>query len=79
MRQLHRLVDGGVRGHALEEENLVGAHAQDVLDPGLHLREPDVDQPVECPIDATTPAQRAFHQLVEQTLVARIGSAHDGG
>jgi hypothetical protein len=70
--ELDRLVHRRMRGNPVEEQDLVGAHAQDVLDPGRRLREADVHQAIQHEVEPPAPAQRALDQLVQQRLIARV-------
>jgi hypothetical protein len=69
--ELHRLVDRGVRRHAIEEQDLVGAERMMFLIHGCTCRGRCAPA-VEHPVDPPAPAQRALHQLVHQRLIARI-------
>src|SRR6185369_822814 len=67
--ELHRFVDGGVRGNAIEEQQLICAEPQYVADPGWQLAEPNVHARIEHPVESAAPAQRALHELVQQAAV----------
>ena len=77
-RVLDRLVHHGVVGHAIEEEELVGADAQRRQQRGLDALQGTVARERHHVIDAAQPAQGAEHQLPQQADVARV-AARAGG
>ena len=73
-RVLDRLVDHRVVGHAIEEEELVGAEAQRREQRGLDALQRTVARQRQHMIDAAQPAQGAEHELPQQADVARVAA-----
>jgi len=57
------VVDDGVRRHAVEEEQLVGAHTQRLAHIGLDARRRGLREGGDDGVEATAAFDRAHHQL----------------